>query len=105
MDIKNRKLFFLWLTIAAFSWIAMAWIDSRPKWDDTGITMMLVLSAGIIFGFLASIRPWAIALAVCIWIPITGMLLSYNYGGFLALIPGFAGAYLGFFLKKLISND
>jgi hypothetical protein len=82
----------------------VAWIDSRPNWDDAGISAMLIFSFSILFGYLASQRPWIIALAVSIWIPLFSIISSHNYGGLLALIPGFTGAYIGLFIKKNISN-
>ena len=80
--------------------VAIAWIDSRPNWDDTGISVLMVLVAAAIFGFFTSEKPWLTALAVSIWIPLFGILSAQNFGALLALVPGFAGAYLGFIIKK-----
>lgn len=84
--------------------ITIAWIDSRPNWDDTGVSAFLVLMAALLCGYLAAKKPWIIALAVSLWIPLYSILSTHNYGAFLALIPGFIGAYAGYLLKKLIVN-
>ncbi len=85
---------------AIIAGVAIAWIDSRPNWDDTGISVLMVLVAAAIFGFFSSEKPWLTALAVSIWIPVLGILSTHNFGSLLALVPGFAGAYLGFLFKR-----
>ena len=45
------------------------------------------------------------AIAVSVWIPLFGIVWSQNYSGFLALIPGFAGAYAGYLIKKVIVSQ
>ena len=74
-------------------------MDSRPNWDDTGITVFIVLLAAILFGFLTFKKPWLIALAVSMWIPFLEIMLTHKYESLFALIPGFAGAYIGYFIK------
>jgi len=80
--------------------VAIAWIDSRPTWDDTGISVLMILVASAAFGFITAERPWLTALAVSIWIPLFGILSTHNFGSLLALVPGFAGAYLGYLFKR-----
>ena len=80
--------------------LLIAWIDSRPNWDDTGISVLMVLVAATVFGYFTLKRPWLTAIAVSIWIPLFGILATHNFGSLLALVPGFAGAYLGFFFKS-----
>jgi hypothetical protein len=99
---KNK--FNLYFILAEFTGLALAWMDSRPNWDDTGITVFLVLLAAILFGFLTFKKPWLIALAVSMWIPLLEIMWTHNYGALLAFIPGFAGAYAGYTIKYLISN-
>lgn len=94
--------FLLYLVLSIVTGLFIAWIDSRPNWDDTGITVFMILCASSLFSFLAGEKPWLIALAVCSWIPIWAIVSTHNYGSFLALVPGFAGAYIGYFVKALI---
>jgi len=60
----------------------------------------MVLSAATLFWYFTSKKLWLTALAVSIWIPLLSIILTYNFGGLLALIPGFIGAYLGYFFKR-----
>jgi len=97
-----KKSFILSVLLATVFGITIAWIDSRPNWDDTGVSVFMVLVVALLCGYLAMQKPWLIALMVSIWIPLFGMVISQNYGGFLALIPGFLGAFAGYYLRKNI---
>jgi uncharacterized membrane protein YjjP (DUF1212 family) len=88
------------LVLSAIAGLAIAGIDSRPNWDDTGITVFMVLCAVTLFGYFSTYKPWLIALAVSIWIPLFCIASSNNFGSMIALIPGFVGAYFGHFIKK-----
>ena len=95
---KKASLIVLVLAIAAG--LAIAWIDSRPNWDDAGISVLMVLTAATLCGFLSPQRPWLMALAVSIWIPLLSIVSPNNFGAMLALIPGFIGAYFGSFVRR-----
>jgi hypothetical protein len=84
--------------------IAIAFIDSRPSWDDTGITAGLLFLGAAFFAFLASNRPWLWALAVGIWIPLYSAFVTHNYGGILAVVFAVIGAYAGWFAKNQIEK-
>jgi len=92
------------LVLSTVAGITIAWIDSRPNWDDTGITVFMVLCAATLFGYFSPKKPWLIALAVSIWIPLFEIASSNNFGSLIALIPGFIGAYFGHFIKKNIKS-
>jgi hypothetical protein len=89
------------------SWIAavssgllIAWVDSRPGWDDAGVSAGMILVASGLFGALLPNRAWAVALAVGAWIPIVGIARDGSYGALLALLPALAGAYGGAFARR-----
>ncbi len=73
----------------------ITWIDSRPTWDDTGITAAMLLVAAAVFGFLGPNRPWLWALLLGLWIPLFGIVPDGNYQSLLAPVMTFAGAYVG----------
>jgi hypothetical protein len=102
---KTKRFFLIWCILDAVSGIAVAWVDSQPNWDDAGISALLIFLCAGIFGYLASRKPWIIALAAGIWIPLFGIVSTHNYGGMLAIIPGFIGAYAGFFIRKSTGNS
>ena len=86
--------------------IALAWgglityVDSRPTWDDTGVTVGTLLVISGMFGFVGPKQPWLWALALGVWIPLVGIIRTQNYPALLALIVAFAGAYGGMALRR-----
>ena len=82
---------------------AVTYVDSRPTWDDTGVTAGALLVISGVLGFLGPKRPWLWALALGIWIPLLGVIRTHNYGATLALVAAFAGAYGGMAIRKLLS--
>jgi len=92
--------------LAVLMGILIAFVDSRPTWDDTGITAgMMLLSSGL-FTLLGHRRPWLIALAVGLWTPLYETYLSGNFrlpGVILLplfiLLLTFVGAYAGWAVR------
>lgn len=97
-----KNSFILAILLSIVLGLAIGWIDSRPNWDDTGISVFLVLAAAFLCGYLAAKKPWAIALLVSVWIPLFSIVSTQNFGAFLAFIPGFIGAYAGYLIKKAL---
>mgnify|MGYP003332262029 CR=1 FL=1 len=88
------------LTLASLDGIAIAWLDSRPHWDDTGVTVgLLVLSAGF-WSLFARRHTWAVALAVGIWIPAAAIFTHGDVRFLAILLFPLAGAYAGAGLKR-----
>ena len=92
------------IAIAAAVGVAIAWIDARPTWDDTGITAGMVFVSSGCLSFISPRYPWAIALAIGVWIPIWGIASQGNVASGLALAIAFAGAYGGMLFRRLISR-
>jgi hypothetical protein len=80
--------------------LLIAWVDSRPTWDDTGITVGLVFLASALFGALRPSSAWLWALAIGVWVPLWDILARHNYGSLLALIVALLGAYGGAFARR-----
>lgn len=89
------------LVLASISGLGIAWFDSRPNWDDTGISFVLILIVAFVFGLTTHSKTWLIALSICIWIPVFSLISNFNFESLLALIPGFAGAFAGFLIRKI----
>jgi hypothetical protein len=99
-----RNKFNIYFLLAVFSGLGIAWIDSRPNWDDTGITVFAILVLATLFGFLTFKKPWLIALAVSLWLPLLEIMQTHHYGSLFALVPGFIGAYTGYLIRYLIKK-
>jgi hypothetical protein len=80
--------------------LLIAYVDSRPSWDDTGVTAAAVLLTCALFGAAGPRRPWLWALAVGLWIPLFGIVSARNYGSLLALLVAFVGAYVGMAFRR-----
>jgi hypothetical protein len=82
----------------------IGWIDSRPRWDDTGITVGLVFLASALFGAVEPEHPWLWALATGLGVPLWNILTQGNYASGVALLIAFAGAYGGTYAKRLLGT-
>jgi disulfide bond formation protein DsbB len=80
--------------------LLIGYVDSRPSWDDTGVTAGVLFISTAILGALAPQRPWVWALCVGLWIPLFGIFGSSNYGSLIALAVAFVGAYSGMLLRR-----
>src|SRR4051812_44914857 len=91
---RTRMLF----AAAILTGLAIAYMDSRPHFDDAGITAgLLLLSAGA-FALMAPARPGLWSLAVGIWIPAHAMVQhpdAQSLAMLLVLVFPLAGAYAG----------
>jgi hypothetical protein len=101
---KARPLTAVLAIVAIALGLAIAWIDSRPGWDDAGLTAGAVFLAAAFFAALVPRRPWLWALAVGAWIPLFGIIGSRNTGSLLALGIAFAGAFAGAFVRKSLAR-
>jgi len=94
----NRSLFVLATVVG----LLIAYVDSRPTWDDTGITAFALLFSGAVFGVLGPQRPWLWALAIGVWIPLYAFVRAPTPGKLamlLVLAFPLAGAYGGMVLR------
>jgi hypothetical protein len=90
------------LAAAILLGVLIAYIDSRPTWDDTGITVLTFLVGGGIIGMLVEKRPWLYALALGLWLPLW-YLLSTHHGSMLILLAiPFLGVYIGWAVRHAI---
>lgn len=92
------------LAVALAAGLFIAWVDSRPGWDDTGITAGLLCAVAAMIGTASPRRPWVWGLAVGGWIPLGGLLLRGNPATLLALAAGMVGAYAGAGIRNLLDG-
>ena len=94
------KWMFILAPLALILGLAIAYVDSSPGWDDTGVSAAAVLGVSGLFGLLHPDRPWLWALAVGVWIPVFGIVREVNHASLLALVFSFAGAYAGAVVRR-----
>jgi hypothetical protein len=82
--------------------LGIAWVDSRPGWDDTGVTAGALLIVAALAAF-ARVPPWLAAVLVA-W-PILAAELSKGTGVLLAIPLSIAGAYAGAFVRRLFARS
>lgn len=92
MDTMQKVL----LAIAVLSGLLLTYVDASPNWDDTGIIAGgLLLSAGLLT-LLGQRRPWLVALAVGLWLPLRYIFfVSHDIRMLLVLLFPLFGAYAG----------
>ena len=104
---RYRSLHYLLFVIAALVGILITSVDSRPTWDDTGITVFCLVLSGAVLGAIGPQRPWLWALAIGIWIPVhqitrTPTLAVFAGGLVIAAFP-MVGAYCGMFCRRAVA--
>lgn len=81
--------------------VLMGWVDSRPTWDDTGVTAGVLLIISACFGAVYPRFAWLWAIVLGAWIPLFSIVLAHNFGSLLALALAFIGAYVGVGVRSL----
>lgn len=100
------KAIFWWLVCCAVALgLFIGWVDTRPTWDDTGITVFIVLIVTALFGVMSPKHAWIWALAVAGGIVLFNIGLSRNYGAMLVLPIGFIGSYGGAWLRSTLQRN
>ena len=102
---KTNYRFWIIVVISSLIGILIAWIDSRPNWDDSGISAGLIFCSSAFFGFIMKKQPWLWAITIGIWIPLYNIYLNKNYSILLVLIIAFIGSYLGSLFHKLFLKE
>ena len=92
------------IAIAVVAGLGIAFLDSRPGYDDTGVTAAaLAIAAAIavlIEGSGRVVRVAALAVLVGIWIPIAEMTAPGTNGSLLALVFSTVGAFIGWVIVR-----
>jgi hypothetical protein len=95
------------IIVAVLVGLAIAYMDSRPRFDDAGITAGLMLISAGLLGLIAPQRPWLWALAIGIWIPAHAIARHHTLGSLAMLIVllfPLAGAYAGMAMRRLLAS-
>ena len=87
------------LAIAVLAGLFFAYVDSRPTWDDTGITVGVILLTSGLLALIGFQRPWLLALAIGLWLPLYEIITTHTYASIAALVIAFIGAYGGWAVR------
>ena len=82
--------------------IAIAWIDSRPGWDDTGITVGLLALGALLVAALDGRRAWLWTLLVGAPLPIVEVPGSGSAAPLVALLFAAVGAAIGLVISRAV---
>src|SRR5690348_10732309 len=96
---RNQSMQNILLAVAVLAGLFSAYVDSRPTWDDTGILAGGLLLVSGLLTLLGHRKPWLIALAVGIWIPLHDIYLSHDLRMLLVLLFPLVGAYGGWLVR------
>jgi hypothetical protein len=77
--------------------LAVGWVDSRPAWDDTGVTAFALLAGAGLLSFAAPRRAWLIAPVVGLPTP---LLELDNHGALAAVAFAAVGALGGWAIAR-----
>ena len=83
----------------------ISWVDNRPTWDDTGITVLALILASALMGLIAPKRPWLWAPAIWVSLPAWSIVKAGAVHPQMAmwlfvLVFPMAGALSGSFVRK-----
>jgi len=99
------------LVLAAASGIGIAWMDSRPGFDATGITVVLLVGAAGFCAFLVAMpgraRVWLpilVAVLVGGWVPILEMPGASGTASLASLLFSAIGATVGYLAARTAGN-
>ncbi len=88
------------MAAAAAAGVAIGFLDSRPGWDDTGITAgLLILAAGLVAG-ISGRRPWLWAILVGAGTPLFEIPTGGSPASLAALGFAAVGALVGWLVAR-----
>ncbi len=87
------------ILVAVVAGLGIAFLDSQPGFDDTGVTAaalaIATLFAVLLEGSGRPLRVAALAVLVGIWIPLFEIAAPGSYGPLLAFVFSAVGAFIG----------
>jgi hypothetical protein len=82
--------------------LTVGYVDSQPTWDDTGITVaLLLLTSGMVAG-ISGRRPWLWALVVGAWVPLFELTGTAGVASLAALAVAAVGAFGGYAAVRVV---
>src|SRR4051794_36329668 len=88
------------LVVAAVGGVAIAFVESAPSWDDTGITVVALVVIAAVAAFIARRRPWVVALLVGAPTPLVELAHHGQPAALAALAFAALGATIGWSARR-----
>ncbi len=85
---------------AAAAGLAIGYVDSRPTWDDVGVTVSLLLLASAIVAGLSGRRPWLWAALTGAGVPIFEVAGRGGPASVVALLVTAIGSAIGYAVAR-----
>ena len=82
--------------------LGVAWMDSRPGFDATGITVVLLLTGTLAVAAVSGRRPWLWAMLIGAWTPILEIGGGGSPASLAALVIAGVGAAIGYLIARLV---
>lgn len=84
--------------------LAIGYVDSRPAWDDVGVTVSLLLLASAMAAGLSGRRPWLWAVLVGAGVPAFEIPGRGGPASLVALLVAGIGAAIGYALARVTES-
>jgi len=82
----------------------IGYVDSRPTWDDTGITVGALVLVGGLLGYLRPHSSWITGLLLGIPVLVFNYMLHGNLQSLAALVVSLIAAVLGGLVGKTVAS-
>jgi hypothetical protein len=99
----NRKVFLL-ACVSTMVGLLIAWIDTRPTWDDAGITAAMILGSSFCLGYAQPRFAWLWAILIGLWIPAVNIFSHGDAASSVTLLISFVGAYLAVLVRRSVKS-
>lgn len=86
--------------LAIIGGLALAYMDSRTGYDDTGVTAVLLIAVAAVAAAIGATRPWLWAILVGAWTPIIEIGAGGSTGSLLAIVFAGVGAAIGYLAAR-----
>jgi len=92
------------VAVAVVLGVAIGFVDSRPTWDDTGVTAGAILVSAFALAFVRPGMAWLIGLALGVPVVLFNLAMHGGVGSALAVVFGLGGAAAGNACRRAVMS-
>jgi len=93
------------VAVALIVGAVIGFVDSRPTWDDTGVTVGALLLAALTLALIRPRAAWLIALAVGLPVVLFNTVAHGGFGSVVAVAFSAVGAGIGYAIGRALGLD